>query len=421
MKDRVKELIRVPAKDIFPADFNWRTHPDFQRKAVQASIEELGFFSPLECWHDNGRLILLDGHLRQELIAAGIGPDTEVPVVVLDLSEDEAKKAILIKDPLAGMAGANKERLSQLLSEVEVQNEQLKKTLANIAKQNYVEMPGSELVDPEPQLDRAAELQEKWRTKLGQLWEIPSKAGTHRLLCGDAGNKDDVVRLFDDKRASCIFTDPPYGVGIGSKNRLLQEYQKAGRCITDIENDMLDASHLKAVLLPCFTILRERVMAECCTLFVCAPQGGELGMMMMMLDEAGLKPRHVLIWKKNQPCFSLGRLDYDYQHEPIVLTWQVKHKRPMLGKYRTSVWEIDRVRQCDKHPTMKPVELYINAYQNNSDEGDFVADTFAGSGTAFVAAIQTNRTCYGMEIEPKYVAVALERMSELGCQPKLVM
>jgi 16S rRNA G966 N2-methylase RsmD len=212
------------------------------------------------------------------------------------------------------------------------------------------------------------------------------------------------------KRASCVFTDPPYGVSIGKKNVMLNSVQKAGRCLDNIASDDLTPDQLKAILLPAFVNVREIVMADDCTLFTCSPQGGGLGMMMMMMmQEAGLMSRHVLIWKKNQPTFSMGRLDYDYAHEPILLTWGKRHKRPMGGAHRTSVWEIDKPRASAEHPTMKPVELYINAYLNNSDAGDLVADVFAGSGTAFIAAEQTGRICRGLEISPTYCDVIVKR------------
>ena len=235
----------------------------------------------------------------------------------------------------------------------------------------------------------------------------------HRLLCGDSANADDVARLMDGEKVACVFTDPPYGVSIGAKNRFLNSVQKAGRCLEDIQSDSLTPDELKQVLLPAFGILRERVMASDCTLFVCAPQGGELGMMMMMMKDAGLQTRHVLIWKKNQPTFSMGRLDYDYAHEPILLTWTKSHKRPMRGQYKTSVWEVDRERKCADHPTMKPVALYANAYLNNSDNGDAVADIYAGSGTAFIAAEQLGRRCFGCEIAPRYCDVVIKRFENL--------
>jgi len=186
----------------------------------------------------------------------------------------------------------------------------------------------------------------------------------------------------------------------------------SGRVEVDIADDDLSPSDLKAKLLPAFILLRLSVMADDCTLFVTSPQGGELCMMMMMMD-AGLAARHVLIWKKNQPTFSMGRLDYDYQHEPILLTWGKRHKRPMAGKHRTSIWEIDKPRASAEHPTMKPVELYANAYANNSDHGDIVADIYAGSGTAIIAAQQLSRRAYCVEIEPRYIDVAIERWQKL--------
>lgn len=273
--------------------------------------------------------------------------------------------------------------------------------------------------DVPAQMDRADELAEQWGTAKGQLWVIEGQQ-THRLLCGDSTQEPDVKQLMGEAKATCVFTDPPYGVSIGAKNRLLNSALSPGRCFEDIADDMLSPDQLEAALLPAFVNLRTHVMANDCTVFVCAPQNGELWMMMMMMmQKADLKVRHVLIWKKNQPTFSLGRLDYDYQHEPILLTWAGKHKRPMNGPHRTSVWEVDRERKCDSHPTMKPPELYANAYQNNSDREDVVADIYAGSGTAFVAAEQLSRRCLGMEISPKYCAVILQRMTDAGCACRL--
>lgn len=136
-------------------------------------------------------------------------------------------------------------------------------------------------------------------------------------------------------------------------------------------------------------------------------------MMMMMMTEAGLKVRHVLIWKKDAPTFSIGRLDYDYQHEPILLTWGKRHKYYGKGAHKTSVWEIPKPRSSKEHPTMKPVALVANALLNNSTDGDIVCDWYIGSGTTMVAAHQLGRKCYGIEIDPKYCQVIIDRMLKL--------
>ena len=109
----------------------------------------------------------------------------------------------------------------------------------------------------------------------------------------------------------------------------------------------------------------------------------------------------------------MGRLDYDYQHEPILLTWNKTHKFYGGGRFKTSIWEIDKPMKSKEHPTMKPVALVENALLNNSKEGDVVIDWFIGSGTTMVAAHQLGRKCYGMEIDPKYCQVIIDRMRKL--------
>lgn len=125
-RDRIQSLTRVPASQIKGAAWNWRTHPDEQRKAVSASMVELGFIDPLDCRKlDDGTYELIDGHLRRDLVHADVGPDTMIPIIVTDLTEDEAKKAILVKDPLAAMAGESADKLRELLGYVSIQSDAL--------------------------------------------------------------------------------------------------------------------------------------------------------------------------------------------------------------------------------------------------------------------------------------------------------
>lgn len=242
-----------------------------------------------------------------------------------------------------------------------------------------------------------------------------------------------------------VFTDPPYGVSIGDKNAMLNTVQKSGRCTENIENDTLDPDELYKVLVAAMTNLRELAAADHCSYYVSSPQGGELGlMMMMMMKDAGLPVRHMLIWVKNSATFSLGRLDYDYRHEPIFYTWTKKHnfnggynttviddttvidkmKRPELLELvrklmrlkDDSVFYEDKPRKCDLHPTMKPVKLIARFILNNTKAGELVGDIFGGSGTTLIAAEQTGRRCRMMELDPKYVDVIIERWETLTGQ-----
>jgi DNA modification methylase len=259
--------------------------------------------------------------------------------------------------------------------------------------------------DNEMPKEPADELQEKWQVQLGDVWQC----GEHVIACGSSDDETLVSKLLETAKPTVCFTDPPYGVSIGDKNKMLNEHQKSGRIVTNIENDTMTPEALKELLVGVFTKARKNC-AEDCSFFVCSPQGGEL-MMMMMMKDSGLPIRHVAMWKKNCATFSMGRLDYDYAHEPILFTWGKKHKKIMGGSMRTSVWEVNKPKACDLHPTMKPVELYINAYLNNSEEGDYAYEPFSGSGTALLAGEKTNRNVIAIELDPKYVSVALERWS----------
>jgi len=213
--------------------------------------------------------------------------------------------------------------------------------------------------------------------------------------------------------ADMVFTDPPYGVAIGSKNESLNEVQKAGRCTENIAGDTMPETELYDMLRAAFENVRE-ACREDAVYYVTSPQGGSLGlMMMMMMRDAGLPVRHVLMWKKSSATFSIGRLDYDYQHEPIFYTWTKSHHNFRKGRCRTTVWDFDKPRKCDLHPTMKPVELVANAILDGTTEGMNVLDVFGGSGTTLIACEQTGRRCYMMEIAPRYCDVILKRWENL--------
>ena len=246
------------------------------------------------------------------------------------------------------------------------------------------------------------------RVKLGEIWQL----GEHRLMCGDSTDATSVALLMDGKKADMVFTDPPYGVSIGDKNKALNSVQKAGRCTENIANDNISVDDLYPILVKAMTNCRENCK-DCACYYVTSPQGGELGLMMMMMKDAGLPVRHILIWEKNSATFSLGRLDYDYQHEPIFYTWTKSHKNYRNGEFRTTIWKYDKPRKCDLHPTMKPVGLVANCMMDASVEGDIVLDMFGGSGTTIISAEQLGRKARVMEIDPHYCDVIIARWENL--------
>lgn len=239
----------------------------------------------------------------------------------------------------------------------------------------------------------------------GDIWRL----GEHRLMCGDSTDEAAIKRLMDGDKADMVFTDPPYGVSIGDKNAALNSVLPSGRYSKNIENDTLSADELYPILVKAMTNARLSCKEDACY-FVTSPQGGELMMMMMMMmKDAGLPVRHTLIWEKNSATFSLGRLDYDYQHEPIFYTWTKKHHNYRKGQYRTTIWKYDKPRKCDLHPTMKPVELVANCLNDATKAGDIALDVFGGSGTTMIACEQLGRRARLMELDPHYCDVILAR------------
>ena len=149
----------------------------------------------------------------------------------------------------------------------------------------------------------------------GDVWQL----GEHRLMCGDSTKAEDVARLMDGEKAQLVITDPPYNVAIGSKNKFLTEHGFGGGIQEDVENDkgMTDEEIGEKIWAPAFKNLCDFATDDC-AIYVSMPQGGTHMMMMMMMMSRYWQVKHELIWLKNAPTFSMGRLNYDYKHEPIV-------------------------------------------------------------------------------------------------------
>jgi DNA modification methylase len=238
-------------------------------------------------------------------------------------------------------------------------------------------------------------------TVLGDIYEL---GGAHRVMCGDSTMIDEVERLMDGNKADMVFTDPPYGVSYTEKAKNVLKSKE----YVEIKNDDKSGENLKSFFYDVFSTIVQ-IMKEDCSYYVCSPQGGDSEMMMMMMmREAGMKCRHQIIWVKDSPVFSMGRLDYDYKHEPILYGWVKKHKFQRKGSQDKSVWEFSRT-ENKLHPTMKPVELVQNAIMNSSIISNNIFDSFLGSGSTLIACEKTNRKCYGLELDPKYCDTIVKR------------
>jgi len=258
--------------------------------------------------------------------------------------------------------------------------------------------------DAEPQIDRAAELNKKWKVKTGDLWRI----GEHRLLCGDSTKRVDVQRVMGGEKAVMLFADPPYGVSYASKNEFLNAVAPANRIQKPIDGDHKTPDEMSAFWVASFSAIRPD-MREGGSYYVTGPQGGDLLLLLLLaLRESDFPLRHMLIWAKNNHV--LGRCDYHYKHEPIIYGWVDGAHSFYGGHSEFSLWEIDKPHASELHPTTKPVEIVARGIRNSTKVGEVVADPFLGSGTTMVACQNLGRKCRGIEISPEYCAVILERM-----------
>jgi len=238
---------------------------------------------------------------------------------------------------------------------------------------------------------------------LGDLIEI----GEHRLMCGDSTDSEQVAKLMNGEKADLYITDPPYSVNFTKKSNEIFKNKR----YNEIKNDNLTVNETaEKIWRPTFKNVFDVSIDEC-SFYVTMPQGGDQMMMMMMMS-VKWKVKHELIWVKEAPVFSMGRLDYDYKHEPIMYGWKNKHNFYSKGKFLKSIWEIPRT-ENKLHPTMKPVALIENCLLNSSKKQNIIIDTFLGSGSTMVASHQLKRKCYGMELDPMYCQVIIDRMYKL--------
>jgi len=265
-----------------------------------------------------------------------------------------------------------------------------------------VEIPTLEEEEKEVVEDEVPEKVET-RCKRGDIWKL----GDHRLMCGDSTVITDVEKLMNGKKADLLFTDPPYGVSYEKKTK---EVLKS-KSYTKIQNDDLTLDQFQDFLYDVFTNALYS-LKENASYYVFSCQGGDQEMMMMMMRQAGIPCRHQIIWVKDAPVFSMGRLDYDYKHEPILYGWVKKHEFQRKGEQDKSVWEYKRTAN-KLHPTMKPVELIANALLNSTKESENVLDLFGGSGSTLIACEQLNRKCFMMELDEHYCDVIIQRWENL--------
>jgi DNA modification methylase len=414
---KTRETIKI--EELKPHSKNPKLH---DVKLISKSIENLGFVDDIVVDENN---VILGGHGRIKALKE-LG-EKEVEVIrISNWTEEQKEKYLLVANQTTMLGGLDDEMLKGFDKEV----------------LDFSGFDSDILISPEEKDDEVPEVPEEPISKLGDLYEL----GNHRVLCGDSTKIEDVEKLMDGKKADMVFTDPPYNVDYGGEQSPIWKQN-----IEKIKNDNLTPQEWKMFCEKIVTIISSFTSGN---VYVCHAPGGDGRVMAQCLDEV-LHWSATVIWKKDR--LIPGRAHYQRIYEPIWYGWvkggshkdqedrketdvweEIKNiKSSFDGEYTTikfsgyqvrikgkaegfvkrkkqkiDFWQFDRPFKNDLHPTMKPVALTSNAILNSSKKEGTVLDTFLGSGSTLIASEKTGRKCYGMELDPKYIDVIVQRYCE---------
>lgn len=391
-------------EDLQPAARNPKKHASQQ---VQKSIGRFGFTEPIVL--DERTMRLVAGHGRREALLEMQKAGQEAPegVRVEDgkwmapvlrgwssRSDTEAEAYLLASNRLTELGGWEETSLAQILAELEemdaldgvgFDNDYITKLLDEAA-------PKVGATDPDdvPEVPEGKAVY----VRAGDIYIL----GEHRIICGSSTERADVDRVMGGELASICWTDPPWNVAYGEANGSDKH--------TAIANDDLGDAFPGFCAAFCGEI--SRVLRQGAPVYM-AMSAQEWPTIHGALVSMGMHWSSTIIWVKDS--LVLSRKDYHTQYEPIWYGWKEGAARLVELEDRTQsdVWNIDRPKKSDEHPTMKPVELIVRSLKNSSKRGDIVFEPFSGSGSTLMACEQTGRRCRAIELEPKYVQVAIER------------
>jgi DNA modification methylase len=363
----------VPIGSVKGNSRNPRFIRDEKFKKLVASLVEFPEMAVLRPLVVDETMTVLGGNMRlkamQEL------KWKEVPIVVAEGLTDAQKDEFVIKDNV-GFGDWNWEQLAN-----EWDAEELTRW--------GLDIPGFdvdlELEAEEDEYEMPDELQTD--IVLGDLFEI----GEHRLLCGDSTDSDQVGKLMNGEKADMVFTDPPYNVAFNGRSGKFDV----------IENDDLPEKEFEKLIdgfVSILNLLNPPIYYVWCNWKF-------YGILQKKLDF-----KACIVWAKN--VFGLGR-GYRHQHEFCLFNGKLDDGI----NNESDLWEVKKDSKY-MHPTQKPVELASRAF-NNHKNAKKIVDLFSGSGLSFIAAHQLKRKCYGMELDPKYCQVIIDRMRKLD--PNIVV
>ena len=386
MEKTTTEMQLVAVSKLIPYVNNARTHSAEQILKLRASLREFGFINPVII---DREFNVIAGHGR--IMAAKEERILEVPCVFVDYLTDAQKKAYILADNRMAMDAGWDEELLRIEIEA-LQGEDFNIGLTGFDESEIADLFGSDDAE-EDKFDVEEELKNPCFSKQGDVWKL----GKHTVICGDSTDSDTFRTLLGDKKVNLVCTDAPYFVNLENQS---------GK----IANDNLDDKSAYEFLMKVFTNFKEYMAIDASIYEFYATMKARV--FYDAFEDAGFKVGAGLIWKKTRA--PLMRTDWKFNMEPIIFGWRKDGKHKWYGDQKQkAVFEFDGISNSKGdgfgHPSSKPVTLMAYLIKQSTQTNGIVLDGFLGSASTLIACDQIDRICYGIELEPKFVDVAVKR------------
>ena len=380
---------------LIPYARNSRTHSDEQVAQVAASIREFGFTNPVLVDAEGG---IIAGHGRV-MAARKLGMDKVPCIRLAHLTEAQRRAYVIADNKLALNAGWDEKMLALEFKDLQAMDFDIELTGFGLGDIDELLAELDATPEGATAADDTPPVQAEAITKPGDVWVM----GKHRIMCGDSTAADHVQTLLGGGVPHLMVTDPPYGVEYDADWR-----NKATRA----DGSPIGASALGEVLNDDRADWREAWALFPGDVAYVWHADSRSHVVADSLVACGFNLYSLIVWGKN--TLVIGRGHYHPKHEPCWYAVRKGKTGHWQGdRKQTTLWEIDKPQKSETgHSTQKPIECMKRPIENNSKPGDKIYDPFSGSGTTIIAAEQTGRICYAMELSPNYVDVAVRRWQQ---------
>jgi DNA modification methylase len=403
-KNRIVGHADMDPKTLVPNPDNWRLHPKNQQESMEGALDDIGWVAGITVNKNTG--LVVDGHLRLDLALRRKEP--LVPVTFVDLSPEEEAAVLATLDPISSMAKTDKAKLKAILTIAKSQSQKMQDLLETM-RMRAGSITNSKWKGEDFKYEKI-----DTDIEVGQLYRL----GRHKVICGDCTTPAICEKLMAKEVASILFTSPPYNLGIGI------EEVKAGKTSKYKEDEdiagqkeylgLLDRLNRQWLPMVCYSFINVQLVS-----------GNKLALLEWLYNWRN-NFADMIVWDKGHapPAMTENVMNSQFELIAIFKEDQPANRRVGTKKFRgvlPNVYSAPPQRNNDYsgiHNATFPVHLPLYIISSFTNTGDSVCDPFLGTGTTLVACEETGRTCYGVELEPEYCEISIQRWEKMTGQKR---